>query len=99
MKIANISYTKNHLSELLDRVKEGETVVILDRKRPVARMEPVAGSQAPAEDWIEGLVRRGVVMPARKPLKPEALKRLRPVVPRKGADIVRALDEDREDRV
>ena len=41
MNMANISYTRNHLSELINRVKEGETILIMDRQRPVARLEPV----------------------------------------------------------
>lgn len=33
-----ISETKNRLSELLARVKKGETLIIADRKTPVARV-------------------------------------------------------------
>jgi hypothetical protein len=36
MKTSNISYLRNHLSEVLSCVKEGETVLVLDRKKPVA---------------------------------------------------------------
>jgi len=36
-----ISDTKNRLSELLARVRSGETLIILDRKTPVARVERV----------------------------------------------------------
>lgn len=41
MITANISKTKNELSRYLDAVRAGETVLILDRKTPVARIEPV----------------------------------------------------------
>lgn len=41
MKIATISETKNKLSELLAAVRAGETLTILDRKRPIARVEAV----------------------------------------------------------
>jgi prevent-host-death family protein len=41
MKIANISETKNCLRALLERVKKGDTVLIVDRKTPVAQLVPV----------------------------------------------------------
>jgi hypothetical protein len=33
MIAANISYTRNHLSELIARVREGETLLNMDRNR------------------------------------------------------------------
>lgn len=44
MKTATITETKNHLSALIHAVRRGETVIIMDRKKPVARIEPVAAS-------------------------------------------------------
>ncbi len=41
MKAATISETKNKLSELLGAVRAGETLTILDRKRPIATIEAV----------------------------------------------------------
>jgi hypothetical protein len=38
---STISDTKNRLSELLVRVQSGETLIILDRKTPVARVERI----------------------------------------------------------
>ena len=38
---ATISATKNRLSELLVRVRAGETLIIVDRKTPVARVERI----------------------------------------------------------
>ncbi|MBX3747863.1 MAG: type II toxin-antitoxin system Phd/YefM family antitoxin [Verrucomicrobiae bacterium] len=53
MDKANATYTRNHLSEILARVREGETILIMDRQQPVARLEPVeAGS-------VEGLLWQG----------------------------------------
>ncbi len=40
MRRATITEAKNGLSALIDQVKAGETVVITDRGRPVARLEP-----------------------------------------------------------
>ncbi len=53
MNKADVSYTRNHLSEMLSRVREGETIVIVDRQRPVVRLEPLAGPSA------QGLTVRG----------------------------------------
>jgi prevent-host-death family protein len=41
MKIANISETKNGLSALLERVKKGDTILIVDRNTPVAQLVPI----------------------------------------------------------
>ena len=41
MITTTISDTKNRLSELLARVQSGETLIIVDRKTPVARVERV----------------------------------------------------------
>jgi len=100
MKMANISYTKNHLSSLLARVKEGETIVIMDRNRPVARLEPAGDVQAAgAPAWVGEGVRRGVLLPRKAPLNIHRLQRLPIGKARRGGGILKALAEDREDRV
>ncbi len=43
---STISHTKAHLSELLARVKDGETLIIMDRKLPVARVERIANASS-----------------------------------------------------
>jgi antitoxin (DNA-binding transcriptional repressor) of toxin-antitoxin stability system len=43
MVAENIATSRSNMSGLLRQVRDGETVVILDRGIPVARMEPVAG--------------------------------------------------------
>ena len=40
--VSTISQTKNNLSALRERVQAGETLIICDRTRPVARVERVA---------------------------------------------------------
>ena len=55
-----ISEAKNGLSALIDRVKAGDSVVILDRGRPVARIEPVTGRADP-DGRLARLVRAGIV--------------------------------------
>ncbi|MGH9291535.1 MAG: type II toxin-antitoxin system Phd/YefM family antitoxin, partial [Acidimicrobiales bacterium] len=41
IKIASVSEAKSSLSALLDRVRAGESVLIVDRGRPIARLEPL----------------------------------------------------------
>jgi len=60
MKTATITEAKNGLSALIDRVKAGDSVVILDRGRPVARLEPVL-DQADPGGRLARLVRAGIV--------------------------------------
>lgn len=45
-KLVNLHEAKAHLSELLDRVEAGETVVICRRNKPVAELKPVAAPRA-----------------------------------------------------
>lgn len=62
MKIASITEAKNQLSALLDRVRGGETVVITDRDRPVARLEPAGANDPEApEGRLAHLERRGII--------------------------------------
>ena len=97
MKVATISQTKNQLSALLDRVRHGETILIVDRDRPVARLEPVVTAEEGDEDGrlsrLEraGLIRRGGGSRGREVLKKRPPKAL------KGGDILEALLTDREE--
>jgi prevent-host-death family protein len=97
MKKASITEAKNNLSALIDRVKGGSPVLIVDRGRPVARLEPVA-SIGSEDDRLVRLVRDGLVRPARG-VTPKAVFVTSPPRAKKGASGVRALlDERREDR-
>jgi prevent-host-death family protein len=95
MKKASISEAKNAFSALIDRVKGGSAVLIVDRGRPVARLEPVSRFDSTSDDRLARLVREGVVRPARS-AAPAALS---PKIPRakKGASGVRALLDDRRE--
>ena len=60
MKKATITEAKNRLSALIDRVKHGETVVITDRGRPVARLiSALTGAAEDPEGRLARLERRG----------------------------------------
>jgi prevent-host-death family protein len=70
---ATITETKNRLSALLDRVRHGETILVMDRGRPVARIEPaVTGPSDDADGRLARLERRGIVRRALAP-PPKAL--------------------------
>ena len=58
MNLSTISETKNNLSALLDRVRAGESITILDRDRPIARIVPVRDAD---DAHLTDLARRGLV--------------------------------------
>jgi prevent-host-death family protein len=100
MKIIGITEAKNRLSALIDGLKGGSPVLIVDRGRPVARLEPVAGGgKGDDQDGrLSRLIREGIVRPGRGSLPRELLKE-RPPQLQGGASVVEALlDERREGR-
>jgi prevent-host-death family protein len=60
MNTATITEAKNRLSALIDRVRSGESILILDRGLPVARLEPVATSPDPT-GRLRRLERAGLI--------------------------------------
>jgi prevent-host-death family protein len=58
MKKANVAEVKNRLSHYLDRVKKGETVLVLERTTPVARIVPIAAPSEMSNDEREVWLRR-----------------------------------------
>jgi prevent-host-death family protein len=97
MKKASITEAKNGLSKLIDGLKSGSPVLIMDRGRPVARLEPVSGG-ADADDSgrLERLVRAGIIRPARTPL-PKSLFTEPPPRVKGGESIVDILIEERRE--
>jgi antitoxin (DNA-binding transcriptional repressor) of toxin-antitoxin stability system len=83
MICATISDTKNRLSELLAKVHSGETLIIVDRKTPVARVER-----------IEGQADNPYILPSRKAWKPAAILSL-PIFSGTGASLTDAVKEER----
>ncbi len=96
MKRASISEAKNRLSAYVDRVRGGETILITDRGRPVARLAPLEpGTRTQQDARLAELERRGIVRLGRK-APPRRLPR--PAKLRKAADAARLIAEDRERR-
>lgn len=92
MKKASISELKNQLSSYLQQVRAGETVLILDRNEPIARIERVADEDR--DERLARLSRAGVVTP---PTRPVPLGLLRSPAPAAGASVLTALLEEREE--
>ena len=66
MKKASITEAKNNLSALIDGLKSGSPVVIADRGRPVARLEPALSADDGADEGkLASLIRDGLVRRAR----------------------------------
>jgi prevent-host-death family protein len=98
MKKASITEAKNNLSALIDRVKSGSPVLIVDRGRPVARLESAGVDQLAGETGqLEHLIRAGVVRAARAPF-PKARIASEPPRPRKGSAVDALLEERRSGR-
>jgi prevent-host-death family protein len=98
MLVATITEAKNRLSALIDQVRGGESVLIVDRGTPVARLESAVSAAPDAEGRIARLERVGSVRGAREPPAVDLLSKEAPPL-RPGASAVRAiLDERREGR-
>ena len=97
MKKATITETKNQLSALIDRVRHGETIVITDRGRPVARLVSALTGHDP-EGRLARLERRGGIRQATsEPPIAAITKKMRKV--RKPSGVLDALlNERREGR-
>ncbi len=62
MTTASVTEAKNNLSKLLRKVRSGETILILDRNIPVARLEPLPpGSNEADEARLLELERQGLM--------------------------------------
>ena len=93
MEKATISEIKNRLSAYLRKVRAGETVLILDRSQPVARLERVQGQSEP-DSRIARLERDGLL---RRSTQAVPMEMLRSSVPKAKRSVVAALIEEREE--
>lgn len=95
MKVANVAQTKNELSRLLRRVKRGETVVITERKRPVARLDPIS---ATGPEALASFYDAGVLTPPRKGrLDMKAFRQILPPKLPAGSTLLEAVLSEREE--
>ncbi len=95
MTTASVTQAKNNLSKLLKKVRHGESILILDRNVPVARLEPLPpGSEVADEATLLDLERRGLLKRGLGKLPKDFWTRPLPKV--KGS-LVKALLKEREE--
>ena len=95
MRRASVTEAKNKLSELIDGLKNGTRVMIVDRGRPVARLEPVSGClEGGPEGRLSRLLRDGIIRP-RRDAPPHALFNSPPPHAKPGTSAVDVLIEER----
>ena len=97
MKKASITEAKNNLSALIDGLKGGSPVLIVDRGRPVARLEPaIIGVEADDDGRLLRLAREGLVRLRRIPPPPTLFSQPPPRA-KAGASALKALLEERRE--
>jgi antitoxin (DNA-binding transcriptional repressor) of toxin-antitoxin stability system len=90
-----ITELKNRLSHYLRRVQRGDSILVCDRDRAIARIERAgAPLHVPGDDaaWLDRLERRGAIRRGTGTLSREWLAKR----PRVGTNVVAALLQDRE---
>ncbi len=97
MNVANISYARNHLSELINRVRDGESILIMDRQVAVAQLDAPANSGRAQAGWKADLVRRGILCPAKCRMNAQAIIDMPIATPQQGGDPLVALLAEREE--
>jgi prevent-host-death family protein len=97
MRSASISEAKNRLSALVDRVRAGESIVILDRGTPVARLEPIARTGA-SEGRLQRLERAGLIRPGLTAPAVDVVRVPGPQVRASASAVAALLDERRSGR-
>ena len=99
MKTATITEAKNQLSALIDRVRHGETIVITDRGRPVARLvSALTDASDDPEGRLARLERRGGLRRATAPPPRAVILRKLPTVKKPSGVLDALLAERREGR-
>lgn len=96
MKTVKIAELKNRLSYYLRRVQRGESILVCDRDRVIARLERVdasTGTSTTDAEWLDRLERRGVIRRGAGKVSRQWLAR-RPAV---KTDVVAALLREREE--
>jgi len=95
MKRVSVTELKNRLSRYLRLVKQGETLEVLERSVPIARIEGVAPGQRGGDAHLRRLIRDGVVSPPSGKHGSELVRK--PPIPCRG-DVAATLVEERRRR-
>jgi prevent-host-death family protein len=94
MKAIGSRELKNRLGAYLRDVREGWTIVVTDRGRPIAELRPIAAAATDEEARLQELGTLGLVSPRKSTTLPER-KRVRIA----GKPLSETIAEDRQDRV
>lgn len=98
MRVATITEAKNKLSALIDLVKEGQSVLILDRGIPVARLEPALSGDVDDDARLARLERKGLIRRGSAKVPGAILEKRPPPVERGWSAVDALLDERRTGR-
>ena len=99
MKTAAIAKLKASLSQYLESVKAGEHLIVTDRGRPVAMIVPIHPSVTEDERRAE-MIAQGLIKPGKGPVPWERIEKMRACLKGvTGEEVLRIIQEDREDRV
>jgi prevent-host-death family protein len=93
MKTASVSETKNNLSAILRKVREGESYLIVDRGTPVARLDPVTNEEKGDDQRRADLERRGILRRGRGKVRKEIFETPPPALPKNLSVLALLLDE------
>ncbi len=94
--VASITEAKNQLSALIDLVRGGESVVIVDRGVPVARLESTSSGNVESAGRLARLQRAGIVSLAKTAASGNPLAG-DPPRSRAGTSIVQTLLQERRE--
>jgi len=93
MKKSSVSDTKNNLSAILRQVGEGESFLIVDRGKPVARLDPVTAEDKGADQRRADLEKRGILRRGRGRVRKEIVDTTPPRPPKKVSALALLLEE------
>jgi len=95
MKTTSVTSLKNNLSARLKEVIGGESILITDRRQPIATLQPLG--RGDRDEALAGMCARGLVSPPGQALKmAEFLEH--PRGESAGAGLTEAILQEREDR-
>lgn len=97
MKAIGVSDARANLSSLIAEVRQGESVVVTHRGKPVARIEPYAPPGGEMSEELRSLIAKGIVMTGSNRPDPHFFRRIRPLELPDGLDIVEYVIEERRD--
>ena len=97
MERVTISQLRKNLSAYLKKVRAGETVLILHRTHPVARLEPLRPDEL-ADERLAELERQGLIRRPSRPMTAEEFQKfIDEPLPDAGVSLLEALLEERRE--